>query len=149
MRFISIYQIPRFKSSPFFFFFIKGGYHHTLLLTKCINRFLNSQVWCCTISNDNDIIVSGSRDGTLRLWRLATASPICVYNTGVDVFSARMSSNKRTIVALGDKYGARKLIMLRVVVTKTRSRAPSRATSPIHGGSRPTSPLRATSPLIR
>ena len=89
-----------------------------------------TQVWCCTISTDDDLLVSGSRDGSIRLWRLNTGQHVCSFNTGHDIFSLRMSGDKRTIVALGDRDSVRKLIMLRVVVTKVRSQAGSRATSP-------------------
>ncbi|KAL8587816.1 hypothetical protein ACOMHN_021034 [Nucella lapillus] len=78
------------------------------------------EVWCCAISPDNEIIVSGSRDRTIRLWRLKNGSEICSFNAGVDIFHVTMSRDKSTIVALGDKLGARKLIMLQVVRTKVR-----------------------------
>lgn len=78
------------------------------------------EVWCVAISPDNEIVVSGSRDGSIRLWRLKSGSEICTFKTGVDVFYVTMSHDKGTIVALGDKFGARKLIMLQVVRTKIR-----------------------------
>ena len=78
------------------------------------------QVWCCEISSDNEIVVSGSRDGNIRLWKLRTAQEICAFNAGVDVFYITMSQDKGTIVALGDKFGARKLIMLQVVRSKVK-----------------------------
>lgn len=77
-------------------------------------------MWCVAISPDNEIVVSGSRDGSIRLWRLKTGSEICAFSTGVDIFYVTMSHDKGTIVALGDKFGARKLIMLQVVRTKIR-----------------------------
>ena len=83
------------------------------------------EVWCSAISADNEIIVSGSRDGTIRLWRCKNGSEICAFNTGVDVFNVTMSQDKGTIVALGDKFGARKLIMLQVVRTKIRRQTTS------------------------
>ncbi|KAL8566603.1 hypothetical protein ACOMHN_054825 [Nucella lapillus] len=78
------------------------------------------EVWCCTISSDNEIVVSGSRDRTIRLWKLKDGSPICSFNAGVDIFYVTMSRDKSTIVGLGDKFGARKLVMLQVVRTKVR-----------------------------
>lgn len=90
----------------------------------------NDEVWCCTISNDNELIASGSRDCTIRLWRLEDGAPVAAINSGVDVFKVLLSNNKKTVVALADKYGARKLIMLQIVRTKVRSAAGSRATSP-------------------
>ena len=102
---------------------------------------LFSQVWCCDLSSDNEIVVSGSKDGAIRLWRLQTGAPICVYNTGADVFKIKISSDSRTVVALGDKMESRKLLMLQVVRRKTRSQVPSRATSPYASdASRPISP---------
>ncbi|XP_052079469.1 uncharacterized protein LOC127717737 isoform X2 [Mytilus californianus] len=83
------------------------------------------EVWCSAISVDNEIIVSGSKDGTIRLWRTKNGSEICAFNTGVDVFNVTMSQDKGTIVALGDKFGARKLIMLQVVRTKIRRQTTS------------------------
>ncbi|KAL5005761.1 hypothetical protein ScPMuIL_016919 [Solemya velum] len=80
----------------------------------------NDEVWCCAISPDNEIVVSGSRDGTIRLWRTKNGQEICLFKTGVDIFFVTMSHDKSTIVALGDKFGARKLIMLQVVRTKIR-----------------------------
>ena len=100
------------------------------------------QVWCCTISSDDEMVVSGSRDGTIRLWKSANGQLISLFNAGVDIFTVRLSSDKRTIVALGDKYAARKLVMLQIVHTKTKggaSRAPSRAAS--RAASRTTSPV--------
>lgn len=64
--------------------------------------------------------MSGSRDGTIRLWQLKTGKEICSFNAGVDVFYITMSHDKGTIVALGDKFGARKLIMLQVVRSKVK-----------------------------
>ncbi|XP_053386148.1 uncharacterized protein LOC123539409 isoform X3 [Mercenaria mercenaria] len=78
------------------------------------------EVWCSAISNDNEIVVSGSADGTIRLWRMKNGTEMCTFNCGVDIFYVTMSRDKGTIVALGDKYGARKLIMLQVVRTKIK-----------------------------
>jgi hypothetical protein len=90
-----------------------------------VSHFFLPQVWCCAISPDNEIVVSGSRDRTIRLWRLKTGTEICSFNAGVDIFHVTMSRDKATIVALGDKTGARKLIMLQVVRTKVRRQVSS------------------------
>jgi len=100
----------------------------------------SDEVWCAEISIDNDILTSGSKDGTIRLWKLSEGTQICQFFTGVDVYHVRMSKSKKTIVALGDKYGSRKLIMLQLVRSKQRSRNPSRCTSP-RNRSRTISPL--------
>ncbi|XP_060080039.1 uncharacterized protein LOC132559438 [Ylistrum balloti] len=78
------------------------------------------EVWCTAISQDGEIVVSGSRDGSIRLWRLEDETEICAFPTGIDVFYVTMSHDRGTVVALGDKYSARKLIMLQVVHTKIR-----------------------------
>ena len=74
--------------------------------------------------------MSGSRDNTIRLWRLDDGTPVAAINAGVDVFKVLLSNNKKTVVALADKFAARKLIMLQVVRTKTKMTVGSRATSP-------------------
>ena len=89
------------------------------------------QVWCCTLSNDGELVVSGSRDRTIRLWRVSDGTQAAAINAGVDVFRVLLSNDQRTIVALADRLGARKLVMLRVVRTKVRSGSSgSRTTSP-------------------
>ena len=113
------------------------------VLFNSIYHSLRLQVLCCAISSDNEIVVSGSQDGSIRLWRLHNGDSICAYNTGADVFKVKISKNSRTVVALGDKMQARKLIMLQIVRRKTRSQFPSRATSPYPSdASRPISPYR-------
>ena len=61
--------------------------------------------------------VSGSRDHTIRMWRVSDGSAVAAIDAGVDVFRVLISNNKKTVVALADKFGARKLIMLQVPVT--------------------------------
>jgi len=51
---------------------------------------------------------------------MKNGTEMCVFNCGVDIFNVNMSHDKGTIVALGDKFGARKLIMLQVVRTKIK-----------------------------
>jgi len=94
------------------------------------------QVWCCTLSNDGELVVSGSRDKTIRLWRMRDGIQAAAIDAGVDVFRVVLSSDQRTIVALADRLGARKLVMLRVLRGKLRTSS---------GGSRATSPLLSTS----
>jgi len=90
-----------------------------------------AQVWCCTLSNDGELVVSGSRDGTIRLWRVRDGVEAAALNAGVDVFRVLLSNDQRTVVALADRSGARKLLMLRVVRGKTTSSDGSRCTSPL------------------
>ena len=90
------------------------------------------QVWCCTLSNDGELVVSGSRDRTIRLWRVHDGIQEAAINTSVDVFRVLLSNDQCTIVALADRLGARKLVMLRVVRNKvTTSSGGSRVTSPL------------------
>jgi len=77
------------------------------------------EVWCSAISPDNEFIVTGSKDKTIRLWRLATGGLVCTFNTMVDIFQVFITSDKKTIVALGDREGSRILIMLKVVMQST------------------------------
>jgi WD40 repeat protein len=70
----------------------------------------------CAISKDGELVVSGSRDRTIRLWRVVNGSLVCTFNCNVDVFQVQMTSDKRTIVALGDRDVSRMLIMLKVVI---------------------------------
>ena len=50
-------------------------------------------------------------------------------DAGVDVFRVLISNNKKTVVALADKFGARKLIMLQVVRRKTKTTSSSSSRS--------------------
>ena len=87
------------------------------------------QVTCCSFSYDSELIASGSMDCTIRLWRSQDGLPVAVFPAGVDVFKVLVSNNKRTVVALGDRSASRKLIMLQIVRSKTKSRSGSQATS--------------------
>jgi len=84
------------------------------------------------MSNDGELVVSGSRDRTIRLWRLSDGTQAAAISASWDVFRVVLSNDQRTVVALADRLGARKLLMLRVVRTKVRSAS---------GGSRVGSPL--------
>ena len=81
------------------------------------------------MSNDNELAVSGSRDHTIRMWRVADGTAVAAIDAGVDVFRVLISNNKKTVVALADKFAARKLIMLQVVRRKTKT-----STSSSRGG---------------
>jgi len=53
---------------------------------------------------------------------------VAAIDAGVDIFKVLISNNKKTVVALADKFAARKLVMLQVVRSKTKSLASSRST---------------------
>jgi len=58
---------------------------------------------------------------------------VAAISAGVDVFRVLLSNDQRTIVALADRYAARKLVMLSVMRgrVRTSSDGTSRATSPL------------------
>jgi len=94
-----------------------------------------AQVWCCALSNDRQLAVSGSRDGTIRLWRVRDGmAAAAVVDAGADVFRVALSGDRRTVVALADRHGARRLLMLRVTMQgasrTTISSDESRCTAP-------------------
>jgi len=85
------------------------------------------------------LVVSGSRDRTIRLWRVRDGTQAAAaLDAGVDVSRVVLSGDQRTVVALADRHGTHKLVMLRTV------RAGGGTTS--SDGSRCTSPLLSTTP---
>lgn len=73
--------------------------------------------------------MSGSRDQTIRLWRLDSGMLVTSIFISADVFRVLLSNDKKTIAALADQGGARKMVMLQVVRTKTNRRMGSDAES--------------------
>ena len=76
------------------------------------------QVTSCVWSTDGELVVSGSLDCTIRVWRALTGVALAVCDTGLTVQRVLMADNKQTIVALGGDVIAPKLVMLHV--TRTR-----------------------------
>ena len=66
-------------------------------------------------SLDQEILVSGSRDGSIRLWRVRDGSQMCWFTSNIAVLCARITDPKNALVALGDKQGRRKLILMQIV----------------------------------
>lgn len=62
------------------------------------------------------------------MWRMSDGTAVAAIDAGVDIFRVLISNNKKTVVALADKFAARKLIMLQVMRTKTKSISSSRST---------------------
>jgi len=79
---------------------------------------VNWQVTSCAWFADGDLVVSGSMDCTIRVWRALTGVALAVCDTGLTVHCVLLADNKQTIVALGGDVVAPKLIMLNV--TRTR-----------------------------
>lgn len=46
--------------------------------------YLYLQVWTVDIASDNSILVSGSQDGTIKLWRLRNGNQVRADNTKED-----------------------------------------------------------------
>jgi len=69
-------------------------------------------------SADGELVISGSMDCTIRVWRPLTGLALAVCHTGLMIQRVLMAANKQTIVALGGDVIAPKLVMLHV--TRTR-----------------------------
>jgi len=63
------------------------------------------------------------------MWRVSDGTAVAAIDAGVDVFRVLISNNKKTVVALADKFAARKLIMLQVVRRKTKTSTSSSRTA--------------------
>ena len=69
-------------------------------------------------SKDGELVVSGSMDCTIRVWRPLTGLALAVCDTGLMIQRVLIADDKQTIVALGGDVIAPKLVMLHV--TRTR-----------------------------
>ncbi|CAL8109085.1 unnamed protein product [Calicophoron daubneyi] len=73
------------------------------------------------ISVDSEIVVSGSWDGSIRVWRIRDGNQICWFTSNIEILQVKISNDKRSLVALGERNGHRKLITLRVVRNRVRT----------------------------
>ena len=87
------------------------------LTAGCDGR-VDWQVTSCVWSADGELVVSGSVDCTIRVWRAMSGVALAVCDSGLPVQRVLIADNKQTIVALGGEVIAPKLIMLHV--TRTR-----------------------------
>lgn len=71
-------------------------------------------------SVDGQLVVSGSMDCTIRVWRALTGVAVAVCHTGLSIQRVLLTDNKQTIVALGGDMISPKLVLLHV----TRTRQP-------------------------
>jgi len=83
-------------------------------------------------SVDRELLVSGSRDGSIRVWRVRDGSQLCWFTSNIAVLCARISDAKNVLVALGDKLGRRKLIMMQIVRARSRRTRPVGASASSH-----------------
>jgi len=76
------------------------------------------QVTSCVWSTDGELVISGSMDCTIRVWRPLTGLALAVCDAGLTLQRVLVADNKQTIVALAGDVIAPKLVMLHV--TRTR-----------------------------
>jgi len=69
-------------------------------------------------STDGELVVSGSVDCTIRVWRPLIGVTLAVCDTGLTVQRVLLTDNKQTIVAFGGDVVAPKLVMLHVSRTR-------------------------------
>ncbi|KAF8561646.1 hypothetical protein P879_01399, partial [Paragonimus westermani] len=73
------------------------------------------------ISKDSEIVVSGSWDGSIRVWRLRDGNQICWFSSNIEILQVKISNDKTSLVALGERNEHRKLITLRVLRNRVRT----------------------------
>nr|AAW24583.1 SJCHGC09299 protein [Schistosoma japonicum] len=93
------------------------------------------------ISLDSEVVVTGSWDGSIRVWRVRDGNQMCWFTSNIEILQVKISNDKRALVALGERSGHRKLIMLQVLRNRTRTTTNLRT-----AGSRITSSLSPPTP---
>ena len=61
------------------------------------------------------MVITGSTDQTVSLWRLHNGSQISSMVIGMNAVEVNMAKHNKTIVAIGEKDGEQQLLMLRVI----------------------------------
>jgi WD40 repeat protein len=61
------------------------------------------------------LVVSGSRDGSIRLWKFETGDVLSKFMVHIDVFDIRITKNNERIVARGDKSLTGKLFIFEIL----------------------------------
>lgn len=64
---------------------------------------------------NNDLLVTGSTDQTVCLWRLFTGHQVSQMAVGMNLVEVHMARHNKTIVAIGEKDGEQQLLLLRVI----------------------------------
>jgi WD40 repeat protein len=72
------------------------------------------EIICASISL-NDLVITGSTDQTVGLWRLYSGTQISTMAVGMNIIEVEMAKHNKTIVAIGEKDGEQQLLMLRVI----------------------------------
>jgi hypothetical protein len=67
-----------------------------------------------SISN-NDLIVTGSNDQTVGLWRLYGGQQVSSIAVGMNLVECSIAKHNKRIVAIGERDGDQQLLMLKVV----------------------------------
>lgn len=83
--------------------------------------FFLFQVLSVAISLDSEVVVTGSWDGSIRVWRVRDGNQMCWFTSNIEILQVKISNDKRALVALGERSGHRKLIMLQVLRNRTRT----------------------------
>ena len=76
--------------------------------------FFCSKITCVSVSN-KDLVVTGSLDQTVCLWRLLDGSQVSSIQVGMSLVEVNIAKHNRTIVAIGERDGDQQLLMLKVV----------------------------------
>ena len=76
------------------------------------------QVLCASITACSRLVASGSADCSVRLWQLTTGCQLAVLDAGVDVYALVVyrqdeHDDQLRLAALGDRLGARRLMLFR------------------------------------
>lgn len=85
------------------------------------------QVLSVAISADSETIVSGSWDGSIRLWRVSDGRQVGWFTSNIEILQVKLSNNQQCLIALGERDGNRKLITLQVIRNRIRTTTTTRA----------------------
>jgi|LakMenEpi03Aug12_release.lakeMendotaPanAssembly.Ray.scaffolds.fasta_scaffold3606441_1 hypothetical protein len=64
---------------------------------------------------NNDLLITGSSDQTVCLWRLYTGHQVSLMSVGMNLVEVYMAKHNKTIVAIGEKDGEQQLLLLKVI----------------------------------
>ena len=64
---------------------------------------------------NNDLLITGSTDQTVGLWKLMSGQQVSSMNVGMGLMEVHMARHNKTIVAIGEKDTEQQLLLLRVI----------------------------------